>query len=84
MRSEQQNLLVWYWFWVDGRTTTNQYLAKLWDAKAKLLGETGDAAAIIISAPFSDQGADGEKTLQEFMTAMQPSIDASLENAASE
>jgi len=84
MRSAQQNLLVWYWFWVDGHTTTNHYLAKLWDAKAKLLGETGDAAAVVISAPFSDQGADGENTLQEFMTAMQPSIEATLENAASE
>jgi exosortase A len=84
MRSADQDLLVWYWFWIDGHTTTNHYLAKLWDAKAKLTGETGDAAAIVLSAQFTDQGADAEKALEEFMNAMHGSIEASLENAAHE
>jgi exosortase A len=82
MRSDRQDLLVWYWFWVNGRTTTNHYLAKLWDAKAKLLGQTGDAAAVIISTPLTDQIGDAEHVLKAFMTAMQPSIEATLEHAA--
>jgi len=84
MRSAQQDLLVWYWYWIDGHTTTNHYLAKLWDAKAKLLGETGDAAAILVSAQFTDQGADAEQTLGDFMGAMRASIETNLENAAHE
>lgn len=84
MRSHDQDLLVWYWFWVNGHTTTNHYLAKLWDAKAKLLGETGDAAAVVIGTPLSDQSGDAETVLKVFMTAMQPSIETTLENAASE
>ena len=84
VRSAQQDLLVWYWYWVDGHTTTNHYLAKLWDAKAKLLGETGDAAAVMISAEFSDQGADADTTIKEFMTAMQASIETTLEDVAHE
>lgn len=84
MRSNQQDLLVWYWYWVDGRTTTNHYLAKLWDTKAKLLGGKGDAAAIVISTPFTDQGNDADQRLQRFMTAMHTAIEASLEQVSSE
>ena len=84
MESDHQDLLVWYWFWVNGRTTTNHYLAKLWDAKAKLLGEVGDAAAVIIYTPLSDQIGDSEHVLKSFMKAMQPSIEATLETTAHE
>jgi len=84
MRSQNQDLLVWYWFWVNGRTTTNHYLAKLWDAKAKLLGEKGDAAAIIISTPLINEAGEAEDVLKAFMTAMQPSIEKSLEHTEHE
>ena len=84
MRSQDQDLLVWYWFWVNGQTTTNHYLAKLWDAKAKLLGEKGDAAAIVISTPLTEEIGGSEGVLKAFMTAMQPSIEASLENTERE
>ncbi len=84
MRSEGQDLLVWYWYWVNGRTTTNHYLAKLWDAKAKLLGEKGDAAAIVISTPFTEETGEAEDVLKSFMTVMQPSIETSLENTEHE
>jgi EpsI family protein len=76
--------MVWYWYWVDGRTTTNHYLAKLWDAKIKLLGGRGDAAAIIVTAPYTDQGDDADVTLRAFMAAMRPAIEASLERMDSE
>jgi EpsI family protein len=84
MRSREQDLLVWYWYWVNGRTTTNHYLAKLWDAKAKLLGEKGDAAAIVISTPFTEETGEAEDVLKSFMTVMQPSIETSLENTEHE
>jgi EpsI family protein len=84
MRSHDQDLLVWYWYWVNGKTTTNHYLAKLWDAKAKLLGGKGDAAAIVISTPLTSRIGEAEEVLKTFITAMQPSIEKSLEGAASE
>jgi len=84
MRSREQDLLVWYWFWVNGRTTTNHYLAKLWDAKAKLLGEKGDAAAIVISTPLTEEIGGAEGVLKTFMTAMEPAIETSLENTEHE
>jgi exosortase A len=84
MRSRDQDLLVWYWFWVNGRTTTNHYLAKLWDAKAKLLGEKGDAAAIVISTPLTGEIGEAEAVLKTYISAMQSSIETSLENTERE
>ena len=82
LRSAGQDLLVWYWYWVDGDYTTNHYLAKLWDAKAKLLGETGDAAAILIATPLGEEDKDAEAVLTEFLNAMDPAISTSLDDAA--
>src|SRR3569832_836623 len=74
LRSAQQDLLVWYWYWMDGDYTTNHYLAKLWDAKAKLLGETGDAAAIILATPLGAEDQEAETVLADFVNAMEPAI----------
>lgn len=84
MRSSHQDLLVWYWYWLDGHYTTNHYLAKLWAAKAKLLGETGDAAAIVVSTELNEQDAEAETTITDFMSSMKPSIETALEQTAHE
>ena len=84
LRGRDQDLLVWYWYWMDGDYTTNHYLAKLWEGKAKLLGEAGDAAAIIIATDLGDEEDAARAMLSEFLTAMEPAIAASLENAAHE
>src|SRR3569623_1163120 len=82
LRSAQQYLLVWYWYWMDGDYTTNHYLAKLWDAKAKLLGETGDAAAIILATPLGAEDQAAETVLADFVNAMEPVIRTCQDDAA--
>lgn len=85
LRSGQQDLLVWHWYWMDGVYTTNHYLAKFWEAKAKLFGETGDAAAIIVVAEIGEQGPDAAAAvLNEFVVGMEPAMRASLENVAND
>jgi len=85
LRSETQDLLVWHWYWMDGVYTTNHYLAKFWESKAKLFGETGDAAAIIVAAEIGEQGPEAAAAvLNEFVTGMEPAIRTSLENVAHE
>ncbi len=85
LRSETQDLLVWHWYWMDGVYTTNHYLAKFWESKAKLFGETGDAAAIIVAAEIGERGPDAAAAvLNDFVTGMEPAIRASLENVAHE
>lgn len=84
LRSERQDLLVWHWYWMDGAYTTNHYLAKLWEGKAKLLGETGDAAAIILATELGAEDRDAVAVLTDFINTMEPSLRASLETVADE
>ena len=34
-----QRLAVWQWYWIGGRLTSSDHLAKLWQAVHRLLGE---------------------------------------------
>jgi sugar transferase (PEP-CTERM/EpsH1 system associated) len=43
-----QRLAVWQWYWIGGRLTSSDHLAKLWQAVHRLLGE-GDDSAVVIS-----------------------------------
>lgn len=81
LRSSRGNLLVWSWYWVDGRYTSNSYLVKLYQAKAKLLGESDDAAAIFLYAPYEAKSDGAAETLREFAPTIFQSIDTSLANA---
>jgi exosortase A len=42
--------IVWYWYWVDGRTVASSDAAKLYRAKMELLHNSSAAGAIFISA----------------------------------
>ncbi len=81
LRSARGNLLVWSWYWIDGRYTSNSYLVKLYQAKAKLIGESDDAAAIFIYAPYEAKPDGAAAALSEFAPSMFKSIDAALANA---
>ncbi|HHM06086.1 MAG TPA: exosortase A [Gammaproteobacteria bacterium] len=84
LKSEDGNLLVWYWYWLDGRYTTNRYLAKLWDAKTKLLGQPNDSAVVMLITPYDEKTEQAQARLQHFAEAMVPSIEAALQAAARE
>jgi len=84
LRSAQQQLLTWRWYWVGGRHTANDYLAKLLEAKGKFLGQAGEGAAIILVADFNGDVSVGRAVLQEFVDAMVPSIEKTLEKASTE
>lgn len=62
--------LIWYWYWIDGRFTGNPYIAKLLEIKARLLGGEKASAVIAISADYSGDPSDAEKTLHEFSSAL--------------
>ena len=62
--------VIWYWYWVDGRFTGNPYVAKLLQAKAKLLGGA-PAAAIIVTEIDADDGVDeAEDALAKFLSSL--------------
>lgn len=82
LRSASQKLLVWHWNWLNGEHTLNPYLAKVLEAKAKLLQAPDDAAAVIVAAPYEDKPEQAATVLEEFARDMSRSIEASLEAAA--
>lgn len=80
--SKQGHILVWHWYWIGGRWTTNDYLAKLYLALSRLGGRGDDAAAVMIYAPLVEgDRARAEATLAAFVREMGPSIGQALAQA---
>ena len=78
LRSSGMRLLVWQWYWVDGQWIINPYLAKLLEAKARLINGRDDAAVVILATPSGNTAA---ATLQDFARQMLPGIASSLNHA---
>ncbi len=51
-----ERLLAWRWYWINGRLTTSNYLAKAYNALDKLTGRGDDSAVIVVTTPID--GAD--------------------------
>ena len=60
-----QRLTVWRWYWVNGWLTSNDYLAKAYEALSRLMGQGDDGAVIILYSPY-DQAGDGNAALEAF------------------
>ena len=78
LQGAASNLLVWQWMWIDGRTTANNYVGKLWQADAKLRLRGDDGAAVMLSAPYGDAPDDARAALRAFLAAHAGAIDAAL------
>ena len=75
--SGKQRRLIWYWYWVDGRFTGNPYLAKLLQAKVKLIGGWQPSAVIVTAVDFDDTPAAASRALRQFaagLTALVPAL----------
>ena len=82
LRSADHKLLVWAWYWVGGIYTDNTYLAKLYQAKAKLLNQGDDAAAIFMYAPYDEKVEPAREVLRDFAAAVVPAVNSILPQAA--
>jgi exosortase A len=72
------DLLVWHWMRVDGRATTNGYLGKLWQARARLLLHGDDGAAVIVATPLGENRAAARANLHAFLDANLAPVEAGL------
>lgn len=78
----QERLLVWRWYWIGGRWTSSDYLAKFYLAISRLAGRGDDSAAIIIYTPFAvGEREAAERTLGTFVREMGPSVGEMLAQA---
>ncbi len=63
----REGRLVWEFYWIGGHFTADRFIAKAYEAVAKLLGSNQAAAAIVVAADYHDSPADAAGVLQDFM-----------------
>ncbi len=80
LRGQNLDLVAWQWYWIDGRVTTSDYVAKAYLAMAKLLGRGDDSAVVVVFAPASERTA-ASRSLAVFTQEMGASIEATLRDA---
>ena len=73
-------LLVWQWYWINGRVTGSEYSANSYIALSRLMGRGDDSAAVVLYAVEGQPGA-AERALDSFVRDMWPSIDRALTQA---
>jgi exosortase A len=71
-----EGLLVWRCYWIDGTFTDNDYLGKLLLTKEKLLMRGDDGVALFLYAPYTDNPAQARTSLQSFVDANLPAVEA--------
>jgi exosortase A len=70
-------------YWVDGRVTASDYVAKALLALAKLTGRGDDSAVIVMYAAYSHGERGADETLRRFVADHSPAIEAMLAAARS-
>ena len=79
MRGPSGTFLVWHWYVLDGREFTNAYAAKLHQARTRLLFGGDDGAAVMLSAPYSENKQDEARAaLRAFLGAHLTALESSL------
>ena len=71
-------VLVWQWYWVDGKFMVNSYQGKLWQAKQKLLMQGDDGAVLIFYAPYEENPEKARATMRDFLNANLPELETIL------
>jgi EpsI family protein len=79
--SAPERLLVWQIYWIHGRLTTSDYLAKAYSAAYQLLGKGDDGAVLVLYAPVQGDGS-ARQALAAFAASQYGQIDALLRAAA--
>lgn len=75
-------LLVWQFYWIDGRLTASDVRAKLYGAWQRLSGRGDDAAAVIVyTVKDTDNAASAQALLQNFLQQNWGAIEAQLQQA---
>jgi EpsI family protein len=76
-----ERLAAWQWFWVDGRTTDNEYVGQIYRVLGLIQGRPDTAAWVLVYVPTASGEADVRSTLHDFVAAAAPAIDGALSEA---
>jgi len=78
LTAEPPRLLVWHWYWIDGRHLSSDMLGKLWLALSRLSGRGDESAAVFVYA-FEP---DGEAALSDYLSSAGDALAALLAQSA--
>jgi EpsI family protein len=82
LRGPAGRLRVAQFYWIGGRLTASDHLAKLLLAFQKLTFQDDDSAAIVLYTPGDVSGQAAEETLERFAREMSGAVDRALERAS--
>jgi EpsI family protein len=74
-------MVVWQWYWISGRWTSSDVLAKAYTAFSRLIGRGDDSAVIILYARQTQPG-EAEAILTAFADAAGEVIETALRQTA--
>jgi EpsI family protein len=79
---QESDFAAWQIYWINGKWTSNDYLAKVYGAYQQLLGHSDDAAVLVLYAPVrGDSDAVTAETLTSFAAENLAAIDSLLQRA---
>lgn len=76
--ADGMRLIVWQWYWINGRLIASDYLAKAYTALYRLLGQGDDSALIVV---YTEKTDTAEELLRDFVATHLPSIRSALSTA---
>ena len=65
-RNHGRGRVVWQWYWIGDRYTSDPLVAKIRQAQARLFGTSQAAAAIVVATDYEDNPAEAIETLGDF------------------
>ncbi|NHZ97199.1 exosortase A [Massilia sp. CCM 8734] len=71
-------MLVWHWYWIDGSTTSNDYVGKLLQIRQKLLHASDDGAAVMVFAHYDENPEPARVAMRAFLKGDLAAIEAAL------
>ncbi|MCE3607669.1 exosortase A [Massilia sp. P8910] len=78
MSGPSGKMLVWHWYWIDGSTTSNDYVGKLLQIRQKLVHASDDGAAVMIFAPYDENPEPARVAMRAFLKGDLAAIEAAL------
>jgi len=76
--SQQQKKIIWYWYRISDKNTTNPITAKLLELR-KLLGKPQGSAVVALRMAYTDSSNIARSSLNSFLLKAYPSIKESLQ-----
>lgn len=76
---KNEQLLVWSWFRVDANYTANPYIAKLYEALAKLSFSKRGGARIVVAIEYDNDVEAAAEELEQFVHSILPALENALD-----